>query len=191
MELIDFLSVVFNTDKHKKLKIDDYRVFCTACELSDHRPSNWDSKVVPAIKSARLQDSNCFFQANLACTLHSLGIQHDEFMEYFFNSELYKNWNKNDRRLTKVHKGYLAERKEEVDDEPKIQPNINSKSYMSWLTSDLEKFVGSNKVMNNVTLNKDLTVPLVLKVNTETGNFMDMKEGSRTKNLMCNKNELM
>ena len=135
-----------------------------------------------------MQETNFFKQVDLAMTLHNLGIHHDGFIEHFFSSAQLQHWHKNNSRLAEVHKAYSFERTEEVT-EPKTQSNITP--YMSWLTSDLEKFIGANKVLNNVTLCDELTVPLVLKVNTETGNFIDMKKSTELQNLMCDKNELL
>ncbi|XP_055313003.1 uncharacterized protein LOC129574678 isoform X2 [Sitodiplosis mosellana] len=191
-QLIDFVSIAFNktywNNKHVFVEVDDYGIFCTACEKANYKPTNWESNVVPAIKRAKLQESNFFKQVDLALTLHKLGIQHAAFIENFFNSAQLTHWHKNNKKLAEVHKAYSIGTPLEVA-EPKTQKNVTP--YMSWLALDLEKFIGANKVLNNVIVSDDLTVPLVLKVNTETGNFLDMKERTERQNLICNKNELM
>lgn len=149
---------------------------------------NWETIVVPMIKAAQLETIKLYRQVDLILAFNKLGIYHDEFIEHVLKSEEIQVIYKNDTRLDQIYEIY-ANHKNDATLQIKNQPN--STTYMTWLTSDLEKFIGVNKILNNVMLSKDLFVPLVMKVNTETGDFIEMKATSAKQNLICNKNELM
>lgn len=186
--MIDFLSNVFDSNKYKRLKLDDYAILCTSCAQAIYKPYNWEEKIVPAIKEAEIQKTDFYKQIDLALTLNQLGIHHEEFVDHLLKSAEIQVLYKNDSRLDQVQKVYANE-KNELKQKVNNQPSLST--YLTWLTSDVETFIGANKVLNNVMVSKDLTVPLVMKVNTETGDFIDMKSKSMKHNLICNENELM
>lgn len=113
--MIDFLSTVFNTDEHRKLEIDDYGTFCTACKKANYKPSNWDIKVVPAIKQAKLQETTLYKQIELALTLRKLGIHHDDFIKHVLNSAELKQWHKSRPELDEVYKIYSIQKNNESE----------------------------------------------------------------------------
>lgn len=188
-ELIDHISKVFDSKRYKRLKIDDYAILCKACELANYKPVNWTSKIVPVLHTVSLQNSNFYKPIDLAVTLNKLGVHHADFIEHLLTSADIQILYKNDDRLDGIYKAYV--------NECNIKPiktkkqNTETNAYMSWLYSDLETFVGKNKVLINVPVGDDLTIPLVMKMNTKTGNFIDMHANSDRKNLFCNENELM
>lgn len=170
------------------MKKDDYATFCIACEKADYKPLNWDSKVVPVMKRVDLESSNITKHVDLALALHKLEIYNDDFLEHFFHTTQLNEFNKHDPKLLKVFDVY-KNRNDDVVTKPGAQNIVTP--YMSWLAGDFEQFIGANKVLHNVTVSNEFTVPLVMRVNTKTGTFMDMIESSEKHNLMCNKNELM
>lgn len=185
--MIDFLSIVFDGEKIKKLNADDYAIYATACVKSSYKPLNFESKFVPAIQSAHIQDSNIHKQIDLALTLHKLGIRHNSFIDYLLKSSAIQVLYKNDMRLNEINKIYSGHRNTVTH----AVDHSNSNPYLMWLSSDLEKFIGTNKIRRNVFVSKELTIPLVMKVNTKTGYFMNMQDRRAGWNLICRKNELM
>lgn len=184
--MIDFLSIIFDSEKIKNLSADDYAIFCTACEKADYKPINFESKFVPAIQKAHIQDSNIHKQIALALTLNKLGIHHKSFIDYLLKSSVIQVLYKNDNRLEEINKVYSVH-----GNSVQTKDHSNNNPYLVWLMSDLEKFIGMNKIRQNVTVSKELTIPLVMKVNAETGYFMDMKDERAGWNLICKNNELM
>lgn len=104
--MIDFLSNIFNTDEYRKLEIDNYETFLTACKNASYKPTNWDTKIVPAIKQAPLHQTILFRQIDLALTLHKLGIHHDDFIKYILSSVELRQWNKGRPELDEFFKIY-------------------------------------------------------------------------------------
>lgn len=188
-ELIDYLSKAFNSEKYRRLKIDDYATLCTACEKANHKPANWSSKIVPAIQRAEIQNTNFYNQVDLAITMSKLGIYHAAFTENLLKSAEIQILYKNDTRLDEIHKTYINNNDDAM--KSKTTPANGLNTYLSWLTLDLEKFVGTNKVLNNVPVSDNLTIPLAIKVNTKTGQFVKMQEKTIEQNLICNEDELM
>lgn len=188
-ELIDHISKVFDSKRYRRLKIDDYANLCTACELANYKPVNWTSKIVPVLHTLPLQNSNFFKQIDLAITLIKLGVHHAGFIEHLLKSAEFQILYKNDDRLDGIHKAYVNDCN--IEPIKTKKQNTETNAYMSWLSSDLETFVGKNKVLINVPVSGDLTIPLLMKLNTKTGNFIDMRANSDKNNLFCNENELM
>lgn len=168
--------------------MDDYAILCTSVAQAKYKPFNWEEKVVPAIKEAEIQKTDFYKQIDLALTLNQLGIHHEEFISHLLKSSEIQVLYKNDSRLDQVQKAYANEKNESKQ---QINSQLNLSTYLTWLTSDLEKFIGANKVLNNVMVSNELIVPLVMKVNTETGDFIEMTSKSVKQNLICNENELM
>lgn len=182
-ELIDFLSALFNNRKY--FNLDGFATVCVACAKAKYVPSNWKRRFVPAIEQIEYQRIDTSKQVDLAFALCELGIYHEGIMENVMESDDIRVSNKkNEDQFNEIVEHF-------IDD---MSDKIKSKgmsTYLRWLTSDLEKFVGKNKILNNVTISDNSIVPIVMKVNTKTGNFVNMKANATNENLTSKQNELM
>lgn len=184
-DLIEFLSNVFNDNNQDQLygilRPKDYATLCTACEITNYKPVNWDAKMVPAIEKAPIFGIDYHKQIDYALTLNKLGIYQDELIEKLMKSTEVQKLYKHDPKLHEVYRIY-------GNDNEKYS---NWSRYAIWLISDLEKFLGPKKMLTNVVINKDVTVPIVMKVNTTTGEFIEMNANSVKKDLICKTHEMM
>lgn len=187
-ELIDFLSAVFNSEHFKNLKVNDYATFCTACKTADYKPSNFQSKFVPAIERVCLQNLTYNKQIDLALNLDGLGIHHENFIKYLLNSAEIQFLYKDDDRLKKINEANSMCRNDEAT---QTEDNTSLNEYQTWLMTDLEQMNGIKKVVQNVTVNKQLTIPLVMKVDFKRGEFLDIKDKRVEEILFCNENQSM
>lgn len=159
----------------------DYVILCTACEMTNYRPANWDTKMVPAIEKAPVAGLHYYKQIDYALTLNKLGIYQDEFIEKLMKSSEIQRVCKHNPKLHEVYRIY-------GNDDEKY---ANWTRYAIWLIADLEKFLGPKKVLTNVVVHKDLTAPIVMKINTNTSEFIEMNANTIKKDLICKPHELM
>lgn len=184
VDLIEFLSTAFNdTNGIERFRSKDYATLCTACLLADYKPLNWESKMISAIEKAPISGINYHKQIDYALTLNKLGIHQNELIEHLMKSTDIQQLHKNNPKLQEVYRTYGNE-----DDNEKYS---NWPRYLIWLISDLEKFLGPKKVLTNVAVGKDVTIPIVMKVNTYTGDFISMNSNSIKQDLTCKSYELM
>lgn len=149
--------------------------------MANYKPHNWDTKMVPAIEKAPVFGIEYQKQIDYALTLNRLGIYQDELIERLMKSTVCQKRFKNDPKLHELYRIYGN------DDEQ----YSNWTRYAIWLISDLGKFLGPKKMLSNVVINKDVTVPIVMKVDGNTGEFIDMNSNSVKKNLICQDHEMM
>lgn len=184
-DLIEFLSKVFNdnndSDLHPVLRPKDYVTLCTACEMTNYRPNNWDTRMVPAIEKAPVYGIEYHKQIDYALTLNKLGIYQDELVEKLMKSTEIQKLYKHNPKLHEVYRIY-------GNDDEKY---ANWSRYAIWLKTDLEKFLGPKKVLTNVVISKDVTVPIVMKIDITTGEFIEMNANTVKKDLVCKANEMM
>lgn len=184
-ELIEFISSVFNDhhdlELYQVIRPKDYVTLCNACEMTNYKPANWDTKMVPAIEKAPIVGIEYHKQIDYALTLHKLGIYQDQLIEKLMKSTEIQRLYKHDPKLHEVYRIY-------GDDDEKF---ANWTRYAIWLKTDLEKFIGPKKVLTNVVVNKDVTVPFVMKINTNTGELIEMKANTVKKDLICKPHEMM
>lgn len=185
-DLIEFLSTVFDNNDQSELneilKPKDYVTMCTACERANYKPLNWETKMVAAIEKAPTFGIEYYMQIEYALTLNKLGIYQNELIENLMKSTAIERIFKNNEKLHEVYRVYGN------DDDEKL---ANWSRYAIWLKSDIEKFLEPKKVLTNVVINKDVTIPIVMKVNTTTGEFIDLNENSFKKDLKCKDHEMM
>lgn len=211
---------MFENGKYSHLHERDYAKLCIACHKSNYTPSNWKTKIVPIIEKSKLETLCDTLPIrdliNIALTFHDIGVYNPLFVEklaYSITKEMSEEFIEYAHdELSEVF--YHHSRQETVrygntcviEDNAKMnQDNANMRAityvlegnltianqYVSWLTKDLENFIGANTVLNNVTVSNELIVPLLMKINTKTGIFANLTNGSVEENLKCNKNELM
>lgn len=185
-DLIEFVSTVFDdcndeSEQCKELRSKDYAILCTACVIANYKPHNWESKMVAAIERAPTFGIDYHKQIDYALTLNKLGIYQNELIENLMKSTEIQQLHKHNPKLHEVYRTY-------GNDDEKY---TNWSRYAIWLMSDLEKFLGPKKVLSNVIINKDVTVPIVMKVNIYTGEFIDMNANTIKKDLICKNHELM
>ncbi|XP_031621107.1 uncharacterized protein LOC116339397 [Contarinia nasturtii] len=163
VELIDYISHMFNTKKHENMFTEiDYVCLVETCNRANYTPSNWKSKIVPAIERSSI-NPKLTGPSEFAVALKKLGINHKEYSKY---SELFKDIERKHRSSGKC---------------------IPS----SEIALDLRSFIGANKILYDVTVADDLTVQILMKANTKTGDFLDMNKGTPKENLFCNENEMI
>lgn len=149
--------------------------------MTNYKPINWDTKMVPAIEKAPIFGIEYEKQIDYALTLNKLGIYQNELIEKLMKSTEVQKLYKHSPKLHEVYRIYGN------DDET----YANWSRYAIWLKTDLEKFLGPKKVLTNVVINKDVTVPIVMKICTITGEFCDMNGDTVKKDLICRTNEMM
>lgn len=196
IELIDHLSKHFDDTSYKQFKTAEYELLFTACLLANHKPSNWTSKMVPAIKNVELNDTTHATSLEMAERLIKLGIYHNQIMEHVVTShDITSNSPSiNDKYylILRAYKQQNRKYKSDKNENKKETSNHVQNTTASWLTKDLDTFIGTNKVLHDVSLSEDVKIPLVLKVNVKTGNFIDMlPKDPMEKNLHCNENEVI
>lgn len=183
--MIEFLSTVYDNNDQSELneilKSKDYVTLCTACEKANYKPLNWETRMVPAIEKAPTFGIEYYMQIEYALTLNKLGIYQNELIENLMKSTAIERIFKNNEKLHEVYRIY-------GNDDEKY---ANWSRYAIWLKSDLEKFLEPQKVLTNVVINKDVTIPIVFKINTTTGEFIDLNENSFKKDLKCKDHEMM
>lgn len=149
--------------------INDHIIYCTACEIANHKPSNWWSKIVPAEIQNR--------------------IDHDKLL--FHQLRALKEINDLNDLKRKSHHIGPKELSTNAQKEGMTQNKDKISKCSTWLLSDLENFIGVNKMLYNINFTKGFTIPYLMKINTETGDFISMNKRPVELNLICNDNELM
>lgn len=184
IDLIEFMSTAFDNigefELCRVLRPQDYPKLCTACEMANYEPRNWYTKMVPAIERAPITGIFYKEQIDYALTLNRLGVYSGELVQLLLKSTECQRLYKNDPKLHEVYRIYGG-------DEEKY---ANWTRYAIWLVSDLQSFLGHKKVLSNVVI-KDVTVPIVVKVNTRTGEFIKMNAISARTSLICRDDETM
>lgn len=204
IDLIDHLSKHFDDPSYKQFKTAEYELLFTACLLANHKPLNWTSKMVPAIKKVELNDTTHATPLELTERLIKLGIYHNQIMEHVVTShDITSNSPYINDKYYLILRAYKQQnRKYESDknenkngnktESKKETSNHVQNTSTSWLTKDLDTFIGTNKILHDVSVSDDLKIPLVMKVNTKTGNFTDMlPKDPLDQKLHCNENEVM
>lgn len=197
-ELIEKVSKVFNdhheTELHRVLGPKDYVTLCRACEMANYKPANWATKMVPAIEKAPIVGIEHHKRFNHQLTLHKLGICQEQLREQVMKKAESEILCKFDPELHKVYRECNLIKKIFGCDDEKM---ANWTVYAAWLKTDLERFVGPaatksyKKLLTNVVVNKDVTVPIVMKINTTTCELIEMNENTVKKDLICGPHERM
>lgn len=187
--MIDHLSTLFNSERHKELFLGDYAAFCKACSVADYKPNNWEARIVRVMKHAGFQRIKRTISLDLALELNKLGIYNANLVEHIMRTEDVSNpIIFEDSRLFEVWRIYVLQ-SEKTKEENDVE--TNHRNYVTWLSSELEKFIGENKILNNVTVDEGYQVSIVMKVNTESGEFIDIHDSTLPKSLNCKDNEVM
>lgn len=173
-QILDFTSKSFLQKKYW-FGAKDYFNFLQLCMMIDYTPPHFKSRIVPIIENTYI-DFQYFDQdpIQVAFVFHKLGIKHKFLAKYadeVRRMELEEQSNKRSKSI---------ESKEKV-----------LKSTDVEFGAELETFIGANKLLYDIRVDDDLTVPFMFKVNTKTGEFLDMQSKSLKKNLTCAENELL
>lgn len=150
--------------------------------MANYKPANWDTKVVAAIEKAPVFGIEYQTEIDYALTLNKLGVYQDELIEKIMKSTDIQKLYKHNPKLHELYRIYGN------DDDEKY---ANWSRYAIWLKTDLEKFLGPKKLLTNVAISKDVTVPFVMKVNTRSCEFMEMNTNTVKKDLKCEADEMM
>lgn len=149
--------------------------------MANYKPANWDSKMVTVIEKAPIVGIEHHELINYALTLHKLGVYQNKLVEKLMKSAQIQRLYQHNPKLHELYRIY-------GDDDEKF---ANWSRYAKWLKTDLEKFIGPKKVLTDVVVNKDVTVPFVMKIDTNTGELIGMNPNTVKQDLVCKPHEMM
>lgn len=178
-DLIDHLSHYFD-ENIRDMTIYNYIVFCTACAKADFKPSNWESTILPALKTFAfrfyLNNLRGFDWPEFALRLHKLGYCDPRFIQriiYSKNAKLQKSYDQNKiaklKEILEQENVTSSDSSEESDSE---SSDTDGQSNDDVLYDDLKDMLGANKIWSNVKIAKRVTVPYVLKMNLVSGDLL-------------------
>lgn len=173
----------------------DYIIFCKACAKADYKPANWETKVFPTLKTFKfgihLLKLNNFNWAEFVFDLDKLGYHDPRLIYKILNSKPLQsfNWYNQDNieklkeildRCDTTTNNYC----EELDSESSESDNETTTANVgnrdgSSMFADLSNMCGANKIWSNVRIEGNLTIPYVLKMDLESGEFLPITEVPR------------
>lgn len=190
-ELIECLSKFFDENVHQ-FTVIDYIIFCKACAKADYKPANWETKVCPTLETFKfgiyLGRLHGFNWAEFAFDLDKLGY-HDARLIYKILSSKYfqsQSWytQQNVEKLREILSRYdeaansLCEESdsESLESDDEMTTAKVERRNESPLLKDLSNIFGSEKVCSNVRIEGMLTIPYVLKMDLQSGEFLPITE---------------
>lgn len=206
--MITYLSIIFNS-KDDNNNVKECATFCTACDLADYKPVDWKSKIVPVLKSIKFHEGEkfpVFEQFHLATTINRLGFCNFELLKNVLRSEINKCYYKDDPRLIELQTVFEAEQAKrkgtcnektdgELINEASLETTFEDDELTmeleSWMITDLKRIVGADCVATNIQIDDDVTIPMVIKINRKTGNFVKMQPKTSIEELKCSDSELL
>lgn len=177
MELIDHLSKNFETPEQiRQLNIRDYIIFCTACAKADYKPSNWEENILGALKtfnfSIYLTGVGSFDWAQFVLRLDQLGYCNIRLIRNILNSTYLQKQKWFDHsKVDKLQE--ILEREDATFSGTDSEWSSNEDTCDELpLHDDLMEMFGATKLWSNVSIDKKVTVPYLLKMDLHTGNFI-------------------
>lgn len=143
---------------------------------------------------------NAYYAVNkwleLATVIRRLGFCNYGFLKNVVRSDHINYYFKDDPRLAELKKAFEAIELKRVDiaqttpDETLNGHKSKSDDYdkelklKTWMTEDLQRMVGAERILTDVRLSDVVTIPVVMKINKQTGVFekftsRDVKCGDR------------
>lgn len=189
-ELIECLSQFFDENIQHFTEVD-YIIFCKACANANYKPANWESKILPVLKTFKfdiyLSRLNDFNWAEFVFDLNKLGYCDTRLIQKILSSKYLQslNWytqnnveklkeilNRHDTTTNDFCEESDIESLDESDDEittAKVELGDESP-----LFRDLTNMFGANKIWSNVRIERKLMIPYVLKMDLQTGEFLSI-----------------
>lgn len=180
--MIEHLSTYFEGDL-RDLSVADYIIICTACAKASYTPTNWDSKVLSALKTFKfglyLTSLRNFDWAQFALNLDQIGYCDRHFIRKIIQSKYFRSQKCYDQKkidkLREILERECANHSAELSDESDTESSdseYTSSDDESPLYDDLKNMFGVTKVWENVRVSEKLTIPFVLKMDLRTGDFL-------------------
>lgn len=190
------MSKNFKTPEQiRELNIRDYIILCTACAKAEYKPSNWEENILEALKtfnfSMYLTGLGSFDWAQFVMRLDSLGYCDIRLIRNILNSTFLRKQKWFDQ--SKVDKLVdILEREDATisnsDSESSSNEYTDTDDELP-LHSDLKEMFGASKLWSNVRIDKKVTVPFLLKMDLQTGDFIPFSKEPSIRNIA--ENELL
>lgn len=180
-DLIDHLSSFFDSDDSKScLQINDYLSLCIACSQANYKPSNWDSKILPAIKTfgfhRYLLDVEKFDWIRFAVILNSLGFNDIMLIKSITETRFTESIDSYHKSDMKKLQDILARENSSSGSSEMCRHSSPTNEMKSLLKQDLENMIGAKRLWTDLNVNARLTIPFVLKMNLRSGDFLPITD---------------
>lgn len=169
----------FESEDMQKLDVHDYIVLCTACIKADYTPPNWET-ILQRLKSFKfsyyLSNFGQFDWLQFAIDLDKLGHSDIDLIRKIINSKYMQS--KRFYHPSKIEnlKKILERENASYSDTGDVSDSQSSDSeHMDGAPSfhdDLKRMFGANKIWTKLRIDSKLTLPYVLKIDLESGDFL-------------------
>lgn len=183
--LIEYLSEYFN-ENVQQFTLKDYIIFCKACAKAEYKPVNWESNVYPALKTFKfglhLDKLSDFNWAEFVFDLDNLGHRDARLIQKILNRKSFRSSSWYNQENIEKLKGILSQcdpaatNIAEVWDSESFDSDDEMATPDSPLYKDLSNMFGSNKICTNVCIEGNFTIPYVLKMDWQSGEFLPITE---------------
>lgn len=149
---------------------------CIACEKTHHTPSNWSTHILPALQATKFEKylgNRNIDWLQFALTLNSLGFRNDNLIQRVTSTRYIESLPSFDHEVYKELKT-ISKSERSADDANDSISQIRPIGSKSLLYQDLENLVGPQKLWPNFAVNQHFTIPFVLKMDLNSGEFMDL-----------------
>lgn len=184
VELIENLSKFFEKSENiQKLAVRDYIILCTACVKAEYKPTNWESHILEALGTFKFSNFLTAVQnfdwAQFALNLDKLGYCDTRLIQNILSSKyLQKQENYEQSKLDKLQEILDREGSSSSDDsdsENTSSSDEDTNDDKLPLYGDLKNMFDT-KIWANVRIDRKLTIPYVLKMDLQSGDFMSVPE---------------
>lgn len=181
VELTEHLSKVFESvDDARKLTVGDYIILCTACARADYKPKNWDY-ILEALKTFKfyiyINALGDFDWADFALNLYKLGHCNLKFIrKIVFSKHLQKKRKFDEKKINKLRE--ILEREDSSSsssDSDSLSSSDDDLGNDEDLFADLKGIFGPNKFWTNVYIDSEITIPFVMKMDLQSGDFLSTR----------------
>lgn len=191
LEIIEMLATYigscYDNNLSDRLTPDDFITLCFLCDKNDYKPSSWESKMLPALKSfnfcSYIEEYPRSDWPRIAISFYRLGHFDMNLINLLLRSPSVKRGKKYNDLLEILRKENPeslspSEKVEVVKNQGKAgeEPAIKTTALLETLYENLRTIVGPNKIQRDYRLDCQTIIPFIVKSNLSTGNLLRLDD---------------
>lgn len=169
----------FESEEMREFDVHDYIILCTACTKADYTPPNWET-ILEKLKSFKfsyyLSNFGQFDWLQFAIDLDKLGHCDIDLIRTLINSKYMQSKRfydpikiENLKKILERENASYSETGDELDSQTSDNEHMDDESSFH---DDLKRMIGANKIWTKLRIDRKLTLPYVLKIDLESGDFL-------------------